>query len=296
MTDEFFSYLEYEKNSSLNTVAGYRNDLEEFCGFFENRGIGRAEDLDHKKLREWVAFLVGKRYGKNSISRKLSCVRSFFRFMVKRDLVKENPAAYLSSFKKEERIPSFLEYGEVQALLELPDKSTLKGSRDAAILELLYSSGLRLGELVSLNIGDVDFISGTVKVKGKGSKQRFIPVGEKALECLERYLSLRKKPGCDRQELFLNNGGTRLTGRSVGRLLGGYIEALSIRKKVTPHTLRHTFATHLLNAGCDLRSIQEMLGHVNLSTTQIYTHMTTQKLKKVYSGTHPHAYLKRQVP
>ena len=292
LKDEFFAYLRYEKNAAENTITGYAYDLNEFCGFLEKHGIS-VKDIDHRKLREFVAFLAARKYQKSSISRKLSGLRSFFKYLSKHELIGDNPARYLSSFKGDEKIPSFLEYDEVRSLLEVPDKNTLRGLRDAAIMEFLYTSGIRVSELVSLNAGDVNFLSGMVKVKGKGAKQRWVPVGEKALECLERYFLERRKTQGEKPELFLNNSATRLTKRSVGRIIDKYIKILSIKKHVTPHTFRHTFATHLLNAGCDLRSIQEMLGHVNLSTTQVYTHLTTQKLKKVYDGTHPHAAIQR---
>lgn len=285
----FIVYLEYEKNVSAHTIIAYKTDLEEFSVFLDSRTLGNIGKIDHLLIREYLACLLKKGHKKSSIGRKLATLRSFFKFLVREKLIYKNPILYISTPKQEERIPSFLEMDEVKGLIEMPDRSTVEGLRDASILEVLYSTGIRVSELAGLDVQAVDFIGGVIKVKGKGGKERMVPIGERALDCLGTYLKARRSEQGDKQALFLNYRATGFSVRSVNRLIDKYVKLVSIKKHVTPHTLRHTFATHLLNAGCDLRAIQEMLGHVNLSTTQVYTHLTIQRLKKVYDKAHPHA-------
>ncbi len=285
---KFTVYLEYERNVSGNTIIGYNADIREFNGFIDRNKIS-IKKANHQHVREYLAFLLEKGYKKNTIARKLASLRSFFKYLVKEKVVGKNPLVHVFTPKQEERIPVFLELEEVVELLEIPDRSTLMGLRDAAALEVLYSCGIRVSELVNMDVRNVDFLGRGIKVMGKGEKERLVPIGEKALNCLERYLEKRRETQGEKHALFLNYKAARISTRSISRLLSRYIKLLSIRKRVTPHTLRHTFATHLLNAGCDLRAIQEMLGHVNLSTTQVYTHLTTKRLKKVYDRAHPHA-------
>ncbi len=285
---KFAVYLEYERNVSSNTIIAYNADIREFNKFIEKSGISLRK-VNHLNIREYLAFLLEKGYGKSTVARKLASLRSFYKYLMKEKVVGKNPLIYVSTPKQEEKIPSFLELEEIIELLKMPDRRTLMGLRDAAILEVLYGSGIRVSELVNLDIRNVDIIGGGVKVIGKGKKERLVPIGEKALSCIEEYLDRRRETQGEKYALFLNNKADRITARGISRLLSKYVKIMSIRKHVTPHTLRHTFATHLLNAGCDLRAIQEMLGHVNLSTTQIYTHLSTQRLKKVYNKSHPHA-------
>jgi len=282
---EFIAYLEFEKNYSAYTLRGYAQDINTFLDFM---GGGGADGITHLDIRNFLAFLGEKRYKKSSIARKLAAVRSFFKYLAKEGVIRKNPLTYVSTPRLPERIPSFLEIDEVNLLIDMPARNTLLGLRDAAMLEVLYSTGIRVSELISLRVKDVDFLGGTIKVKGKGSKERIIPAGERPLTTLRDYLRRRGKEEETRGPVFLNERAGVLTVRSVARAISKYIEKASIKKKVTPHTMRHTFATHLLNGGCDLRAVQEMLGHVNLSTTQVYTHVSTERLKKVYDTAHPH--------
>jgi len=265
--------------------------------------IYSLDKVDRLEVRKFLAYLARKNFEKSTIARKLSSMRSFFKFLAQEKIIAQNPTVYIPTPRRMKKVPSFLDLDEVSLLLELPDSRTLLGLRDRAVLETLYGSGLRVSELVNLNISDVDFLGGMIKVKGKGAKERLVPIGQIGLSSIERYLGMRRAPEKEdyskirrlqnlyysNELLFLNRQGARLGAQSVNRLLNKYIRLASIKKGVSPHTLRHTFATHLLDAGCDLRAVQEMLGHAALSTTQIYTHVTTERLKKVYKRYHPRA-------
>lgn len=284
--EKFLRYLEIEKNYSPHTLLNYKLDLG---GFFKFLGEAEVESVDYLMLRRYLAFLREKNLSARSVARKLSALRSFFKFLTREGLLKADPATSLSSPKQEKRLPSFLTEQEVFRVIEsafAKDSRDERGLRDRAILETFYSSGLRISELVGLNKEDIDFIGGIVKVRGKGKKERLVPIGEKALSAIRAYLDARKK---DSQSVFLNKNGTRITDRGVRNVVKKYIRAASVSQGVCPHTFRHSFATHLLNRGADLRSVQELLGHANLSTTQIYTHLTTEKLKNVYDKAHPRA-------
>jgi integrase/recombinase XerC len=301
---QFIHYLTAEKNASPHTLRGYQKDLEEFEGFLKNSGMylsltGKIEieKVDRLAIRKYLSFLHRKNK-KSSIARKLSTLRSFFKYLVREQLISSNPAKIVSTPKVEKPLPTTLTVDEVFRLIESPEKhskklltDTLRGrrSRDRAILELLYSSGLRVGELVGLNLNHMDLDLGIVKVMGKGRKERIVPVGEKAVNALKAYLGER---GVIRGEgpIFLNPKGGRLTARSVGRLIKKYTRSSGIFRKVSPHSLRHTFATHLLDAGADIREIQEMLGHASLSTTQRYIHLSMGKLMEVYDKAHPRSF------
>ena len=285
--DKFIDYLKIEKNASDHTIVNYSVDLLDFSKFL---GDASVETVTYLVLRRYLAHMREKNYSKRTIARKLATLRSFFRFLYREGYIKTNPATSISTPKLDKKLPLFLDTGEVVKLIEAPSERDLNGLRDRAILETLYSTGVRVSELVHLNVNDVDFIGGVVKVLGKGRKERLTPIGDKALRAIRNYLSKRRlgKPA-NRKAVFLNKGGTRLTDRSVRRVVGKYIKMVSLREGVSPHTLRHSFATHLLNKGADLRSVQELLGHMNLSTTQIYTHVTTKRLKEVYEKAHPRA-------
>ncbi len=281
--DKFISYLNIEKNYSSYTITNYSLDLNEFMVFVDNKPV---EQIQYLHLRKFLAHLRARHLKSRSIARKLSSIRSFFRFLQKEGLIKENPAVLLVTPKLEKSLPKFLSEQEMAELIESPSFNNLSDKRDRAILETLYSSGLRVSELVGLNTGDVDFISSILRVRGKGKKERLVPVGQKALDALKLYLDARKK---ETRAVFLNKNHTRLSSRSVRNIINKHILITSLRMKVSPHVLRHSFATHLLERGADLRSVQELLGHVNLSTTQIYTHVTTERLKSVYDRAHPRA-------
>lgn len=287
--EKFLNYLKIEKNASVYTVLNYQIDLKAFAQFLKNENISlEAATLIH--LRKFLVSLKGKNYSSATLGRKLASLRSFFAFLCRDGYLKKNPAAAVSTPKREKKLPVFLDVEKMTKLVELPRGDNLYGLRDAAILETLYSTGIRVGELVGLNIESIDFISGVVKVLGKGKKERLVPIGDKAVQVVRDYLTKRNlKVGLEKKTLFINKSGTRLSDRSVRRILEKYIRQLSLKEHISPHSLRHSFATHLLDRGADLRSVQELLGHANISTTQIYTHVSTGRLKAVYDKTHPRA-------
>jgi len=281
--EKFIRYLDIEKNYSKHTILNYKLDLEDFRKFLGETGI---EKVDYLTLRKYLAVLKEKGLTNRTVNRHLSSLRSFFKFLTREGLLKTNPILSLSSPKQEKHLPQFLTEDEVTKLIEVALPKDERGLRDRAILETFYSTGIRISELVGLSNQDIDFIGGIVKVMGKGKKERIVPIGERAIAAIRDYLEKRKKQA---DALFLNKSGKRITTRGVRNIVEKYIRIAGIRQGVSPHTLRHSFATHLLNRGADLRSVQELLGHVNLSTTQIYTHLTTDRLKAVYDKAHPRA-------
>lgn len=284
--EKFIRYLEIEKNYSSHTILNYRLDLEDFNKFLAGTEL---EKVDYLALRKYLAVLKEKTLGARSINRRLSALRSFFRFLARDGYLKNNPILMLSSPKLDKHLPQFLTEEEVIKLIEsaLPkDAKDEMGLRDRAILETFYSTGMRISELVGLNAMDLDFIGGIAKVMGKGKKERIVPIGDVACAAIRKYLDKRKG---NEEAVFLNKNGKRITTRGVRGIVLKYIKKAGVKQGVSPHTLRHSFATHLLNRGADLRMVQELLGHANLSTTQIYTHLTTERLKSVYDKAHPHA-------
>ena len=283
--DNFLDYLRAERAVSPHTLKAYTQDLKEFDAFVDKK----PKNIDNLDIRTFLASLYHRNLKKSSISRKLASIRSFFKYLHREGYVKSNPAKLVSSPKVPKNLPKFLTIDEVFSLVETPKGETFKPTRDRAIIELLYSCGLRVSELTSLDISDLDIKETIIRVKGKGRKERIMPIGTKAMEAIKNYLperiSLKKKsPG-----LFLNNRGGRLTQRSVRRILVHYSRMINLTGDLSPHTLRHTFATHLLHEGADLRSIQELLGHSSLSTTQKYTHLDIRQLTEVYDKAHPMA-------
>jgi len=281
--EKFIRYLEIEKNYSGHTILNYRLDLEGFKDFLKDAPI---EGVDYLCLRRYLARLKEENLASRSIARKLSALRSFFKFLTREGFLKVNPALSLYSPKIDKHLPQFLTEDEVGRLIEAPTSKDERSLRDKAILETFYSTGIRISELVGLNTQDIDFIGGVIKVMGKGKKERLVPIGEHAITAIRDYLDKRKNKS---EILFLNKNGNRITDRGVRDVVKKYIRLTSIKQGVSAHTLRHSFATHLLNRGADLRSVQELLGHANLSTTQIYTHLTTERLKSVYDKAHPRA-------
>jgi len=253
----------------------------------------RLVAVDTTMVRRFLNHLAGHEYSKATVARKLATLRSFYKFCVKRGHVVSNPVAPIRTPKQEKRLPKFLNTEEVAALLAAPDDSDILGARDKAMLETLYSTGIRVSELVGLNLDDVDFLGEALTIRGKGRKERITPIGPTALAAIRKYLELRQKDArattFNPQALFVNKHGQRLSTRSVRRKLDKYLAQQGLDPSISPHTLRHTFATHMLNAGADLRSVQELLGHQSISTTQIYTHLTTNRLKEVYDQAHPRA-------
>lgn len=283
--DKFIRYLQIEKEMSGHTIRNYNIDLASFAEFL---GEEKIEDVGHLTLRKFLAHLRSKNLDKSSIARRISCLRSFFKFLMREGYIKANPITGLSTPKREKKLPTFLQEDEVAKLLEVPGDD-LMGARDKAILETLYSSGMRVSELTAINNDNIDFIAEVIKLYGKGKKERLVPIGSKALQAIRRYHSKLPPKLSAKKVLFLNRSGKRLSGRSVRRIVSKYIMKVSKKENISPHTFRHSFATHLLNRGADLRAVQELLGHANLSTTQIYTHVTTERLKDVYDKVHPRA-------
>ncbi len=286
---KFLDFLVAEKNASPHTVKNYHIDLREFVISQGKKGVVEITYLD---IRSFLAFLKDRDYSKSSIARKVACLRSFFKYLARENILKTNPAAGVSIPKRDKRLPKFLDAEEVTQLLEAPSKNNWEEKRDRAILETLYSSGLRVSELVGLNHDDLDGFGGLLRVRGKGKKERIVPVGHVALKAIQEYVE--KKPPKDgepalKRALYMNRSGGRLTDRSVRRVIIKYVRRSGLKKEVSPHMLRHSFATHMLDRGADLRSVQELLGHANLSTTQIYTHITTKRLKEAYDASHPRA-------
>ena len=275
-----------ERNASEHTLRNYHDDLTQF---FDVVGRRRLRDITPLDIRQFLAEQSTHHYAKRTIARRLSCVRSFFRFLCREGLLKHNPAAVVPSPRLERRLPHFLDETQVVRLLEAPPTDRWQGVRDRAILETLYSTGMRVSELVGLNLEDVEEISGTVIVRGKGKRERLVPIGKTALKAIQRSLANRPKRVKVPYAVFVSQKGTRLTVRQVDRLLQRYVKHAQLPVSISPHSLRHTFATHLLDRGADLRSVQELLGHQSLSTTQLYTHVTPQRLKKVYDQAHPRA-------
>jgi integrase/recombinase XerC len=293
----FLEDLEHRRGVSAHTIKSYRADLDQFTRFLVDEwGMDpnklTPQDVDVLTLRGFLAHLHRKGTARSSIARKLAALRTFFRFLTREGRLEKNPARLISTPRQEKKIPGRLEEKEVEKLLDCPDTSDPLGRRDQAILELFYATGLRVGELVGLDRSSVERDAQLVRAKGKGRKERLVPYGEPAAEALDRYLRDRRQlamrgPGTD--ALFLNARGQRLTVRSVHRLVRKYLRQAALRSGLSPHSLRHAFATHLLERGADLRSIQELLGHSSLSTTQKYTHLSTAKLLKVYEKSHPKA-------
>ncbi len=287
LVETFLQYLAVERGASVHTLRSYRTDFEQFTAFLARRGVKRLADVDSRIIRAYLSWLYTQRLSRTTLARKLAAIRSGFRFLARRGLVARNPAREVRSPRLPQRLPSFLPVDEAWGLLEFPAPDTIRGKRDRAILELLYATGLRVGELCGLDRGDLDRFQGTVRVLGKGNKERIVPVGDQALRALDAYLAVRPAGA---GPLFQNLRGGRLTVRSVHRIVTARARSAGIARPVSPHTLRHTFATHMLDQGADLRLVQDLLGHSRLSTTQRYTHVSAERLMKVYDAAHPRAH------
>ena len=323
--NQFLEYLKFERRFSEHTAKCYGADLAQFGDFLcgtseagnhehdsmslghEHHDNGHATAVatqvhvetnqlllsaDTDSVRAYLAHLNEKEYSKATIARKLATLRSFYKFLVKRNYVGTNPVTSVRTPKQDKKLPRFLEYEEVKRLLETPPINTWLGARDRAIMETLYSTGIRVSELVALNMEDIDFLGEVIHVRGKGKKERIAPIGTSALQTIQHYMEFRNKraqnnSNFDSKVLFVNKHGKRLSTRSVRRKMDKYLKMAGLDPAISPHTLRHSFATHMLNNGADLRSVQELLGHQSLSTTQVYTHLTTSRLKEVYENAHP---------
>jgi integrase/recombinase XerC len=295
--DEYIEvFLEYLRNkpASAHTISNYERDLRQFAEFLKSRKTA-VGDVDHVFIRDFLGHLYNRKMKKASIARKLACLKSFFKLMVREQRLKANPAELVSTPRLPKQLPAFLQEEEAATLVQLPESGDLKDLRDRAILELLYASGLRVSELVGLSDHQLDMPQQLVRVFGKGNKERIVPFGDFALHAIERYLDVRNRTGLREPErdgsrpLFVSINGNRLRARDVQRLVARFRLKLSATRRITPHTLRHSFATHLLERGADLRSIQELLGHSSLATTQKYTHVGLQHLRHEYEKAHPKA-------
>lgn len=299
---QFLDHLRFERNLSEHTLRNYQSDLEQFLDYIapasgnEPRKFPPLADIDHLTIREWMASLHTAQKKKTSMARKLAALRTFFQFLVREGLLEMNPAKLVSTPRLEKKLPRHLSIEEAIKFIETPDTDTALGKRDRAMLELMYATGIRVSELTKLNLGDIDFKNRLIRVLGKRRKERIVPFGDPAADALRDYLAVRDQflesaPISERdlEAVFLNYQGTRITTRSVGRMVEKYIRICAGMHEISPHDLRHTFATHLLDSGADLRDIQELLGHARLSTTQIYTHVSMEKLIEVYDKAHPKA-------
>ena len=296
--EKYRDHLRIERDYAAHTLHAYEADLHQFAGFLTRASGGKEvelERIDHRTIRSYLGYLLESGLSKKSIARKLAAIRSFFSFLVRLEILSLNPARTIATPKLEKRLPSFLDERSMAELMEIPDRSNVMGLRDWAILELLYSTGMRLAELVQLSLGDIDFGNEAVKIHGKGGKQRIVPLGRKAHHALTEYLKKReelfsnKTTSEDRKAVFLTVHGRRIYPKAVHLLVSSAIRRVSEVEQKSPHVIRHTFATHLLDRGADLRAVKELLGHESLSTTQIYTHVTVERLKKVYEQAHPKA-------
>lgn len=293
---DFLTHLGLEKNASAQTVKSYREDLSQALGFVRDqlkKGSVEPRDWNTRTLRAFVAWLHEQGYAKSTVARRLAAVRSFGKFLCREGTLAANPADALRGPRLDRKLPHFLTLADVQRLLAAPPDADPLGRRDRAILETIYSGGLRVSELCGLNLEDVDLGDGVLVIRGKGKKERLALLGEPAKLAITKWLADRttvlRERKRDAVAVFLNKSGTRLTVRSVGRLLEKYLAAAGLDPRTSPHTLRHSFATHLLDAGADIRGVQELLGHKSLSTTQIYTHVSTQRLQDSYHKAHPRA-------
>ena len=325
LISEFLNYLSFERHFSPHTAKCYAADLRQFCehiaggaprdasgagspGYTGDYDAGTAAGtavavstdvkqkllaMDTEQIRRYLAHLGKLDYSKSTIARKLATLRSFYKFCLRRGYVQANPLTSIRTPKQEKRLPKFLDPEQVNTLLRTPDDNTLLGARDRAMLEVMYSTGIRVSELVDLNASDVDSLGQAVRVRGKGRRERIAPIGPTALAAINKYMGLRKSDprsaNFNQDALFVNKHGQRLSTRSVRRKLDKYLAQAGLDPSISPHTLRHTFATHMLENGADLRSVQELLGHQSISTTQVYTHVTAQRLKAAYDEAHPRA-------
>ncbi len=294
-TENFITYLQVEKNASIHTVRNYAEDLSQFLGFLEEEGVVFPERLDYLALRYFLAYLHRQDYERRTVARKLSAIRTFLRYLSREGILADTSWASVKTPRCGKKLPRFLYLEEMLRLLAAPDTTSPAGLRDAAILEVLYATGTRVSELVGMD-DDIDLHSGQAIVMGKGARERIVPFGRFAVRSVRSYLEYgrpallrkNKEPGSEKA-LWLNKYGRRLTDRGVRRIVDKYVYHAGLNGGLSPHSIRHSFATHLLNAGADIRVVQELLGHINVSTTQIYTHITKDRLKEIYKGAHPRA-------
>ena len=282
---DFLKYLKLEKNYSSYTILNYGKDLKIFLKFLDENKITKLTEIEYKTIRKFLEFLYEEEYSKKSIARHISSLRSFFKYLLKEEKITKNPMNLITNPKLDKKLPKFLYYDELEKILSVPDKNTVLGMRDLTILETFYSTGIRVSELVNIKLKDIDFSSKTIKILGKGNKERYVLYGKVLSDYLEDYLVKRNTISkCD--YLFINKYGDKLTDRGIRYIIDNVLKKGAISNHISPHTLRHTFATHLLDNGADLRVVQELLGHESLSSTQVYTHVSNERLREVYLRTH----------
>ena len=280
--NEFKSYLMYEKMFSSNTVNSYVRDLEEFNSFLESEYI---KHVTYKDIRSYLAHMYNKKYSSRTISRKLSAIRSFYKYEVNKGVIRDNPCLLISNPNVEKKLPNYLSYNEIETMLEVPDTFKNNSLRDKLIIEILYSTGIRVSELVNIKVKDIDFYNNQILILGKGNKERYVIFGNTLKDMLKEYISIKS----DSEYLITNKYNKKMSTRSIEEIVKKIVKIDGIKNKVTPHTIRHTFATHMLNEGADLRVVQELLGHENLKTTEVYTHVSNERLRSVYLSSHPRA-------
>lgn len=285
--DNFYEYLVLKKYSS-NTIESYKKDLRQFAIYCKNKNI---KDIDYDFVRSYLYFLYDKEYTSKSVSRHISSLKSFFKYLMQNEVIKSNPMLLISNPKVEKKLPNYINYNDLETILNIPDRNDALGLRNALILELLYSCGVRVSELVNIKISDIDFNNNRILILGKGNKERFALYGKVCSDLLNDYInksrsSLLKE---NNEYLLLNKFGNKITDRAIRMIIEDVIKKSCLKLKVSPHTFRHTFATHLLNEGADLKIVQELLGHENISTTGIYTHVSNERLRKTYLDAHPRA-------
>ena len=293
--NNFIEYLEYEKGYSKKTIISYEKDLELFNIYLKENKITNINNIDYNTIRKYLSHLHDKKYESSSISRKISTLRSFFKYNLKEKNIKNNPMTLISNPKKEKKLPKYLNYEEMERLLNSIDTSELEGIRDRLIIELLYSTGIRVSELVNIKIKDINIHEEQIKILGKGNKERIVLFGEKAKESIRLYLNEYKEffqGNILNNYLLINKKGKQLTTNKVELIVKDVLRKSALKLNISPHTLRHTFATHMLDSGADLKSVQELLGHENLKTTAIYTHVSNERLKNVFIHSHPRALKK----
>ena len=295
LINQFIEYLEYEKGYSKKTIISYENDLELFNIFLKENKITNIESIDYNTIRKYLSHMHDNKYEASSISRKISALRTFFKYNLKEKNIKNNPMTLISNPKKEKKLPKYLNYEEMEKLLNSIDTSELEGIRDRLIIELLYSTGIRVSELVNIKIKDIKIKENQINILGKGNKERIVLFGEKAKEMIKIYLNAYKeyfKGNILNDYLLINKKGKQLTTNKIELIVKDVLKKSSLKLNISPHTLRHTFATHMLDSGADLKSVQELLGHENLKTTAIYTHISNERLKHVFVNSHPRALKK----
>lgn len=291
--NDYLEYLKYQKNYSDYTVLSYKNDILEFIDYLSRERLN-FKTIEYSDIRFYLMYLKDEKHDDNSsVSRKLSSLRGLYKYMANEGIVKTNVFSLVNAPKKSKKLPRYFEYNELEELFMVPDTNTSLGQRDLLLLEMLYATGVRVGELVNIKVKDIDLGRRNIIILGKGNKERFVTYGEYCEDILKQYLSdgyiLLNKTGSD--YLFLNNNGGNLTERGVRYILDELIKKTSINKKISPHMIRHSFATHLLNEGCDLLTVQKLLGHESIKATQVYTHVTTDRLREVYFRSFPRAHI-----